>query len=52
MLQTEVTLLVSLIHHDVENILFDAASDLLICPRNEGIRYSGKNSERKHKKKG
>ena len=48
-LQTEVTLLASLIHHDVENVLFDAVSGLLICPRKEGItgRYSGRNSERK-----
>ena len=51
-LQTEVTLLASLIHHDVENVLFDAVSGLLICPRKEGIRYSARNSERRHKKMG
>ena len=49
-LQTEMTLLASLVHHDVENILFDAASSLLICLRNEGIRYSAR-TQREHKKR-
>ena len=40
--------LLSLVH--VENILFDATCGLLIIPRNEGIRYSGRVPEGEERK--
>ena len=40
--------LLSLVH--VENILFDATCGLLISPRNEGIRYSGREPEGEERK--
>ena len=43
----DVTLL-SLVH--VENIPFDATCGLLISPRNEGIRYSGREPEGEERK--
>ena len=42
---SDLTLLI-LVH--VENILFEAACGLLIGPRNEGIRYSGRKKTQKN----